>query len=117
MARVRETGSAADFLPERLSLSALREAAAGCKGCHLWEVGTQTVFGEGSLDAEVMFVGEQPGDYEDRAGKPFVGPAGRVFDDALAEVGIDRSVTYVTNAVKHFKWQARGQRRNPQKPK
>ena len=99
-----------------MTLSALREAAAGCQGCHLWQVGTQTVFGEGARDAEVMFVGEQPGDYEDRAGKPFVGPAGRVFDDALAEAGIDRSVTYVTNAVKHFKWQARGTRRIHQKP-
>jgi DNA polymerase len=99
-----------------MGLSALREAAAGCRGCHLWQVGTQTVFGEGARDAEVMFVGEQPGDYEDRAGKPFVGPAGRVFDDALAEAGIDRSVTYVTNAVKHFKWQARGKRRIHQKP-
>src|SRR5919198_1507088 len=109
-------GSAADFLPKQLSLSALREAAAGCKGCHLWEVGTQTVFGEGARSAEVMFVGEQPGDYEDRAGKPFVGPAGRVLDDALGEAGIDRSTTYVTNAVKHFKWQARGKRRIHQKP-
>jgi uracil-DNA glycosylase family protein len=99
-----------------MNLSALREAAAGCRGCHLWQVGTQTVFGQGARDAEVMFVGEQPGDYEDRAGKPFVGPAGRVFDDALAEAGIDRSVTYVTNAVKHFKWQARGKRRIHQKP-
>jgi uracil-DNA glycosylase len=99
-----------------MSLSALREAAAGCRGCHLWQIGTQTVFGEGARDAEVMFVGEQPGDYEDRAGRPFVGPAGRVFDDALAEAGIDRSVTYVTNAVKHFKWEARGKRRIHQKP-
>jgi uracil-DNA glycosylase family protein len=116
MPRAAETGSAADFLPERLNLTALREAATGCRGCHLWEVGTQTVFGEGARDAEVMFVGEQPGDYEDRAGKPFVGPAGRVFDDALVEAGIDRSVTYVTNAVKHFKWQGRGKRRIHQKP-
>jgi uracil-DNA glycosylase len=109
-------GSAADFLPDRGGLKALREAAAGCRGCHLWQVGTQTVFGEGAAHAEVMFVGEQPGDYEDRAGRPFVGPAGRVFDEALAEAGIDRSVTYVTNAVKHFKWQARGKRRIHQKP-
>jgi uracil-DNA glycosylase family protein len=99
-----------------MNLTALREAAAGCRGCHLWQVGTQTVFGEGAAHAEAMFVGEQPGDYEDRAGKPFVGPAGRVFDEALAEAGIDRSVTYVTNAVKHFKWQARGKRRIHQKP-
>jgi uracil-DNA glycosylase family protein len=116
MARVRENGSAADFLPEQLSLSALREAAAGCKGCHLWQVGTQTVFGAGAHEAEVMFVGEQPGDYEDRAGKPFVGPAGRLLDDALVQAGIDRSTTYVTNAVKHFKWRARGKRRIHQKP-
>jgi DNA polymerase len=116
MPRAAETGSAADFLPERRNLTALREAAAGCRGCHLWQVGTQTVFGEGARNAEVMFVGEQPGDYEDRAGKPFVGPAGRVFDEALEEAGIDRSVTYVTNAVKHFKWQARGKRRIHQKP-
>jgi len=116
MARVQATGSAADFLPERLSLPALREAAAGCKGCHLWQVGTQTVFGEGATKAEVMFVGEQPGNQEDRAGKPFVGPAGRLLDEALVAAGIDRSTTYVTNAVKHFKWQARGKRRIHQKP-
>ena len=116
MPKAAETGSAADYLPERVNLTALREAAAGCRGCHLWEVGTQTVFGEGARDAEVMFVGEQPGDYEDRAGKPFVGPAGRLLDEALVEAGIDRSVTYVTNAVKHFKWQARGKRRIHQKP-
>jgi DNA polymerase len=79
-------------------------------------VGTQTVFGEGARAAEVMFVGEQPGDQEDKAGKPFVGPAGRLFDEALASAGIDRSTTYVTNAVKHFKWQARGKRRIHQKP-
>jgi uracil-DNA glycosylase len=116
VARVQATGSAADFLPERLSLSALREAAAGCKGCHLWQVGTQTVFGEGASKAQVMLVGEQPGDQEDRAGKPFVGPAGRLLDEALVAAGIDRSTTYVTNAVKHFKWQARGKRRIHQKP-
>jgi uracil-DNA glycosylase len=112
----RTTGSAADFLPERRSLSALREAAAGCRGCHLWQVGTQTVFGEGTTKAEAMFVGEQPGDQEDRMGRPFVGPAGRVFDEAVEAAGIDRSLTYVTNAVKHFKWQARGKRRIHQKP-
>jgi uracil-DNA glycosylase family protein len=116
VARAADTGSAADFLPERLSLSALREAAAGCRGCHLWQVGTQTIFGEGAQDAETMFVGEQPGDQEDRAGKPFVGPAGALFDEALEAAGIDRSTTYVTNAVKHFKWQARGKRRIHQKP-
>jgi uracil-DNA glycosylase len=111
-----EAGSAADFLPERLNLTALREAAAGCRGCHLWQVGTQTVFGEGPAGADAVFVGEQPGDVEDREGRPFVGPAGRLFDEALAEAGIDRSKTYVTNAVKHFKWQARGKRRIHQKP-
>lgn len=116
MPAAAETGSAADFLPDDQSLPKLREAAAGCRGCHLWELGTQTVFGEGSREAAVMFVGEQPGDQEDRAGRPFVGPAGRVFDDALVEAGIDRASTYVTNAVKHFKWQARGKRRIHQKP-
>jgi uracil-DNA glycosylase len=110
------TGSAADFLPERRSQSALREAAAGCRGCHLWQVGTQTVFGEGAEDAEAMFVGEQPGDQEDQQGRPFVGPAGRVLDEALEAAEIDRSQAYVTNAVKHFKWQARGKRRIHQKP-
>jgi len=116
VARSAAAGSAADFLPERLSLPALREAAAGCRGCHLWQVGTQTVFGEGTPHAQAMFVGEQPGDQEDKAGRPFVGPAGRLFDEALEVAGIDRSTTYVTNAVKHFKWQARGKRRIHQKP-
>jgi DNA polymerase len=116
VARNAATGSAADFLPESLTLTALREAAAGCRGCHLWQVGTQTVFGEGAGDASALFVGEQPGDQEDRTGKPFVGPAGRVFDEALEAAGIDRSTVYVTNAVKHFKWQARGKRRIHQKP-
>jgi uracil-DNA glycosylase len=111
-----EAVSAAEYLPERLTLPALREAAAGCKGCHLWQVGTQTVFGAGTKAADAMFVGEQPGDQEDRAGEPFVGPAGRVFDDALEAAGIDRTTVYVTNAVKHFKWQARGKRRIHQKP-
>ena len=116
MARPKRDESAANFLPDRLTLSALREAAAACRGCPLWQVGTQTVFGEGAADAEVMLVGEQPGDQEDREGKPFVGPAGRLLDDALEAAGIDRSATYVTNAVKHFKWQARGKRRIHQKP-
>jgi len=111
-----ETGSAAEYLPERLTLAALREAAAECKACPLWKTGTQTVFGEGAQDAEVVFVGEQPGDQEDRQGRPFVGPAGRVLDEGLELAGIDRSKTYVTNAVKHFKWQARGKRRIHQKP-
>jgi uracil-DNA glycosylase len=108
--------SAAEFLPEKLTLSTLREAAAGCRGCHLWENATQTVFGEGRKDAQVMLVGEQPGDQEDLAGAPFVGPAGRMLDRALEEAGIDRSLAYVTNAVKHFKWQARGKRRIHAKP-
>ena len=99
-----ETGSAADFLPPRLSLPALRRAAAGCRGCHLWRVGTQTVFGEGARTAAMMFVGEQPGDQEDRAGHPFVGPSGKLLDSALERAGLDRGEAYVTNAVKHFKW-------------
>src|ERR671927_1615612 len=111
-----DTGSAADYLPDRLTLPALREAAAGCQACPLWRTGTQTVFGEGASHAEVVFVGEQPGDQEDRQGKPFVGPAGRLLDEGLELAGIDRSKTYVTNAVKHFKWQARGKRRIHQKP-
>jgi DNA polymerase len=116
MAKARPPASAAEFLPDELTLPALREAAAGCKGCDLWRLGTQTVFGEGPGSAVVMFVGEQPGDQEDRVGKPFVGPAGRLLDQALVEAGIDRSATYMTNAVKHFKWQARGKRRIHQKP-
>jgi DNA polymerase len=116
MPRAQPTGSAADFLPPELDLESLREASGACRGCDLWQVGTQTVFGEGAADADVMFVGEQPGDQEDQQGRPFVGPAGRVLDDALEAAGIDREATYVTNAVKHFKWQARGKRRIHQKP-
>jgi uracil-DNA glycosylase len=116
MSPTKPTGSAADFLPKTLTLEALREAAAGCTACPLWQLGTQTVFGEGGADAEMMFVGEQPGDQEDRIGRPFVGPAGRLFDQALEAAGIDRSLTYTTNAVKHFKWKARGKRRIHQKP-
>jgi uracil-DNA glycosylase family protein len=108
--------TAAQLVPERPTLRRLREAAAGCKACPLWKTGTQTVFGEGSPKAEVMFVGEQPGDQEDKAGRPFVGPAGKLLDKAMAEAGIDRSLAYVTNVVKHFKWQARGKRRIHQKP-
>ena len=108
--------TAADYLPERLTLEALRKAAKLCHGCDLWRNATQTVFGEGPADAELMFVGEQPGDQEDKLGQPFVGPAGRLFDKALEEVGIDRSRVYVTNAVKHFKWEPRGKRRIHQKP-
>ncbi|MEN3340724.1 MAG: uracil-DNA glycosylase [Actinomycetota bacterium] len=108
--------SAAVFVPEQPSLPRLREAAAGCRACPLWETGTQTVFGEGSAGAAVMLVGEQPGDQEDRQGRPFVGPAGRLLDEALVEAGIDRGATYVTNAVKHFKWEPRGKRRIHAKP-
>jgi uracil-DNA glycosylase len=111
-----ENGSAARLVPERPTLPRLREAAADCKACDLWKTGTQTVFGEGAKDAEIVFVGEQPGDKEDLAGRPFVGPAGRVLDQALEAAGIDRRLAYVTNAVKHFKWQARGKRRIHQKP-
>jgi uracil-DNA glycosylase len=108
--------TAAPLVPERPSLPKLREAAAGCRACPLHESGTQTVFGEGTSKAEVVFVGEQPGDQEDQQGKPFVGPAGKLFDKALEDAGIDRSQAYVTNVVKHFKWQARGKRRIHQKP-
>lgn len=108
--------SAADFFPERKSLKAFREAAADCKGCDLWERGTQTVFGEGARHAEVLFVGEQPGNEEDLTGHPFVGPAGRLFNEALEEADIDRHRTYVTNVVKHFKWEPRGKRRIHKKP-
>jgi DNA polymerase len=108
--------TAAPFLPEKLSLTALREAVQGCRGCPLYANATQAVFGEGSLKAGVMLVGEQPGDQEDLAGAPFVGPAGKLLDRALEEAGIDRETTYVTNAVKHFKWKARGTRRIHDKP-
>ena len=101
------TGSAADFVPPEPQLAALRRAAAGCRGCRLWTVGTQTVFGEGPATARVLVVGEQPGDSEDREGHPFVGPAGRLLDEALDAAGIDRSEVYVTNAVKHFSWEKR----------
>jgi uracil-DNA glycosylase len=104
------------FGVESRSLDELRADAADCKACDLWKTGTQTVFGEGSAKAEIVFVGEQPGDKEDLAGRPFVGPAGRVLDEGLEAAGIDRSLAYVTNAVKHFKWAARGKRRIHQKP-
>ena len=102
--------------PDTASLGALREAARHCTACHLYKRATQTVFGEGPKGATMMLVGEQPGDYEDVAGKPFVGPAGKIMDQALEEAGIDRSKVYVTNAVKHFKWEPRGKRRIHQKP-
>jgi uracil-DNA glycosylase len=111
-----ENSSAARLVPERATVPRLREAAADCKACDLWKTGTQTVFGEGTKNAEIVFVGEQPGDKEDLAGRPFVGPAGRILDQALEAAGIDRRLAYVTNAVKHFKWQARGKRRIHQKP-
>ena len=104
------------FETEFETLEQAREAAKGCKRCDLWESGTQTVFGEGGSKAKLMLVGEQPGDQEDLAGQPFVGPAGKLLDRALDEAGIDRSATYVTNVVKHFKWQPRGKRRIHQKP-
>jgi uracil-DNA glycosylase len=119
MERVSEARSAADFLPDRrASLRTLAEAAAGCRGCDLYHDATQTVFGEGPADAEVMLVGEQPGDQEDRQGRPFVGPAGSLLDQALDEAGIDRVDVYVTNVVKHFKWKQapRGKRRIHRKP-
>lgn len=108
--------NAADFLPERRTLPALKEAADHCQGCPLYRDATQTVFGEGPPSARVIMVGEQPGDQEDRQGKPFVGPAGRVLDEAMEEAGIDRSTVFVTNVVKHFKFQTRGKRRIHKKP-
>jgi uracil-DNA glycosylase family protein len=109
--------SAADFLPPGpADLDALRAASAHCRGCHLYEDATQTVFGEGAEQAEVVLVGEQPGDREDREGEPFVGPAGRLLDRGLDEAGIDRNLAYVTNVVKHFKWRPAGKRRIHQKP-
>ncbi len=104
------------FIPPRPSLASLREAAASCTGCDLYRNATQTVFGVGPAKARLMLVGEQPGDAEDRAGLPFVGPAGRLLDHALVAAGIDRSRVYVTNAVKHFKWVQRGKRRLHSKP-
>jgi uracil-DNA glycosylase family protein len=102
--------------PATSSLAEVREAARACTACHLYKRATQTVFGEGPKRAPIMLVGEQPGDYEDAAGKPFVGPAGKILDRALAEAGINRDEVYVTNAVKHFKWEPRGKRRIHQKP-
>jgi len=114
--RVQTTGSAADFLPPRRSLPALRMAAAGCRGCDLYKRGTQTVFGEGRAGSRVMMIGEQPGHEEDLDGHPFVGPAGRLLDRALAAASIARDDVYVTNVVKHFKWEPRGKRRIHAKP-
>src|SRR5256885_3157125 len=108
--------SAADFLPKDESLPTLREAARGCRGCDLWKNATQTVFGEGKAGSTVMMVGEKPGDKEDIAGRPFVGPAGTLLDKALDAAGIDRDKVYVTNAVKHFKWTPKGRMRIHKKP-
>ena len=108
--------TAAPLVPPQPSLAKLRSAAERCTACELYKTGTQVVFGEGARSAEVLFVGEQPGDQEDRAGRPFVGPAGKLFDQALEHAGIDRGQVYVTNVVKHFKWRARGKRRIHQKP-
>jgi uracil-DNA glycosylase family protein len=112
----RQKDSAAGLIPDRPTLAALRKAAAGCRACDLWKRGTQTVFGEGPRKADLMLVGEQPGDSEDVNGRPFVGPAGRLLDQALERAGIDRAEVYVTNVVKHFKWEPRGKRRLHKKP-
>jgi uracil-DNA glycosylase family protein len=112
-----EPNDATPFLPDKHTLPALREAAAGCRGCHLWRGANQTVFGEGRKKARVMFVGEQPGDKEDQQGHPFVGPAGRELDKGLETAGIARDEAYVTNVVKHFKFEERGRRRIHQTPK
>ena len=112
--RVQQT--AAPLIPPQPTIEKLRKAAAGCRACDLWKLGTQTVFGEGSPKARVVFVGEQPGDQEDIQGYPFVGPAGKILDKALVEADIDRNEVYVTNAVKHFKWEPRGKRRIHKKP-
>jgi uracil-DNA glycosylase len=108
--------SAADFIPSGKTIPILREAVQSCRGCDLYQYATQAVFGEGPRSASIVFIGEQPGDEEDRMGRPFVGPSGRLFDRALEEAGIDRSVVYVTNAVKHFKFEERGKRRIHKKP-
>jgi DNA polymerase len=112
----RQNDSAARLIPDRPTLPGLRAAAAGCRACDLWKRGTQTVFGEGPRKADLVLVGEQPGDSEDVTGRPFVGPAGRLLDQALERAGIDRAEVYVTNVVKHFKWEPRGKRRLHKKP-
>jgi uracil-DNA glycosylase family protein len=118
MRAVPKQKSALDFFPSRITYPSLNDASKECRGCDLYKVGTQTVFGEGKVPSELMFVGEVPGDEEDIKGRPFVGPAGRLFNNALEEAGIDRSKTYVTNVVKHFKWHPapRGKRRIHDKP-
>ena len=115
MAKKPQT-TAAPLVPDKPTIPKLQFAAADCQACDLWKRGTQTVFGEGRPKARVMLVGEQPGDQEDIQGRPFVGPAGKILDKALEEVGIDRNEVYVTNAVKHFKWEPRGKRRIHKKP-
>lgn len=112
----KESGTAAPLIPPRPTISKLQEVARGCRACPLWRTGTQTVFGEGSRRAKVVFVGEQPGNDEDLVGKPFVGPAGKLLDKALVEAGIKRDEVYVTNTVKHFKWEPQGKRRIHKKP-
>ena len=116
MASKISVSNAATLIPARPTLRSLEAAAKGCRACPLWKTGTQTVFGEGAASAKVIFIGEQPGNDEDLKGKPFVGPAGKLLDRALEEAGIDRSKVYVTNAVKHFKWEPRGKRRIHKKP-
>ena len=113
---MRSKSPANDLIPLRPTLSSLKAAAADCQACDLWKKGTQTVFGDGSRRSNVLFVGEQPGNEEDLTGKPFVGPAGKLFDNALEAAGIDRKQTYVTNVVKHFKWEPRGKRRLHRRP-
>ena len=114
--RKRVEKTAAPLIPPEPTIPKLREAAMTCRACELWKRGTQTVFGEGRSKARVMLVGEQPGDQEDIQGRPFVGPAGKILDKALEEAGINRDEVYVTNAVKHFKWEPRGKRRIHKKP-
>jgi uracil-DNA glycosylase len=116
MAKRSTTAPTLPLLPMAGTLDEARERAKHCKACDLWKTGTQTVFGEGARHPKIMFVGEQPGDQEDLQGRPFVGPAGRLLDSALEEAGIDRTKSYITNAVKHFKWEPRGKRRIHKKP-
>jgi len=116
MPPVKKRKSAAERIPDHPTLISVRDAARDCRACDLWTLGTQTVFGEGARRAEIMLVGEQPGDQEDVSGHPFVGPAGKMLDRALEEAGIDRRTVYVTNVVKHFKWEPRGKRRIHKKP-
>lgn len=113
----RKRDSAADLIPHEPSVATLRAAAAKCQACDLWKNATQTVFGDGAARAKIMFVGEQPGNDEDLQGKPFVGPAGKLLDKVLSELGISRNDVYITNAVKHFKWVRQGKRRIHQKPR